>query len=53
MPMKTIRCNQCMQELDEWDLVPALDAEDGEPISEACPNCLTDHYLMDMETSKA
>ena len=45
--LEPVRCNQCMWQGDEADLVLAHDAEDGELTNAACPMCLTDHYLMD------
>lgn len=43
----TCRCNQCGWSGDEYDLVMANDTEDGELTNAACPQCRTDHYLMD------
>ena len=43
---ESVRCNQCMWQGEEADLVLANDAEDGELTNAACPKCLTDHYLM-------
>lgn len=42
--MNEVRCNMCMWEGDEEDLVMSKD-EDG--LSKGCPNCQTDHYLME------
>ena len=45
--MKRVRCCECMWEGDEEDL---LHIDDGinEP-QDACPNCKTDEYLLDLE----
>lgn len=43
----TMRCNQCSCYWSEDDLVTGYDAKDGEA-SLACPECGTDHYLMDL-----
>jgi hypothetical protein len=47
-PIATVGCNQCGWTREEDDLAFANDAEDGE-LSHACPACLTDHFLMNIE----
>lgn len=42
-----IRCNNCMREYEEDDLV--LMRDKGGDWMHACPDCKTDAYLMDME----
>ena len=44
--MNTVRCNKCMWEGEEEDLVMFED-EDG--FGKGCPKCETDAYLMDLE----
>jgi len=44
--MNTVRCNMCMWEGEEEDLVMVKD-EDG--FGKGCPKCETDAYLMDLE----
>lgn len=44
---QTVRCNQCNWRGEEADLVMANDTQDGELTNAACPDCQTDHYLMD------
>ncbi len=46
--MNTVRCNKCMWEGEEEDLVMYED-EDG--FGKGCPKCETDAYLMDLEES--
>ena len=46
--MNTLRCNMCMWEGEEEDLVMFKD-EDG--FGKGCPICQTDHYLMDIENN--
>ena len=44
-----IRCNNCYWKGNEDDLL-RLENEDG--ALDGCPNCKTDNYLMDLDTSK-
>jgi len=48
----TVKCNCCEWTGTEEDLIPMEDKnaeKDGlEPYMDACPNCKTDHYLMDI-----
>ena len=48
--MNTVRCNKCMWEGEEEDLVMFED-EDG--FGKGCPKCETDAYLMDLEEYEA
>ncbi|MGN7869595.1 hypothetical protein [Paracoccus sp. 22332] len=46
--LPTVRCNNCMTDWSEDDLEGRNCAVDGEPC-QACPNCGTDHHLMDLD----
>lgn len=42
-----IRCNRCLWHGDEDSLIRCEDAS-GDGTADACPNCRTDHFLMDL-----
>lgn len=47
LQLPTVRCNNCMTDWREDDLEGRNCAVDREPC-QACPNCGTDHHLMDI-----
>jgi len=49
MIINTVKCNMCGFTGAEEDLAYDYDADQSGEVTDQCPNCQTDNYLMDKE----